>query len=131
MDNKSSVSVLAIVGAALILGSVSMVSRSGLQVSVSKPYSQAATIDTRFDVVKDGVINNKDVKYVVNFVQSSSAPKTAFGKIDYNEDGRIDQMDKDFMQNLFAKDLPCPQNKICDLNRDGEFMGSDLTVLTN
>ncbi len=43
MDHKSSVGLLALVGIALILGSVSMVSQSGVKIAVSKPYSEAQT----------------------------------------------------------------------------------------
>lgn len=128
MHEKFSVPTILVLGMVLILGSVSLVTRqSPVKVSVSKPLSKAAVvIDPKYDLYKDGQINNRDV-FVVTTCITNIAYCSATNKIaaDLNGDKKVDTNDVQTIREYILYTLHDPKSYF-DLNVDGMVNNKDV-----
>ncbi len=135
MHDKTLDTLLGVVGIALILGSVSMVSQSKVKIVVSKPYSQAQVAGAGtnpFDVNGDGRIDNRDVEYVGRIMGGVSGQVLTHGQLDYNNNGTVSANDgSDLRLNAPRWQIACPAQKICDVDRNGRVTTDDASRLIN
>jgi peptidoglycan hydrolase-like protein with peptidoglycan-binding domain len=82
------------------------------------------------DINRDGTNGDaSDVVTLINYVGDNGV----FGRLDFNNDGKIDQSDVQVIIDTFVRELSCPSGKFCDLDgsEKNSATGSDVTILLN
>lgn len=143
MDNNKLLSapVLMVIGMLLIVGSVGLLQTKSLpRVSVSKPLSEAAAFcvkpnDVKYDLVKDGCFDNKDVNVVATAIKNKAFLATA----DFDGNKKVDVADLvairfalfNILSNTLGNQNPSAANAYYDLNLDGAFNNKDVKLVAD
>ncbi len=157
MNQKFSAPLLMIAGVILTIGAVSLVTNPPKRFTVSRPYSQAAAAPSpasRFDLDKNGIVDNRDVQIVLNALNQRPpnlrADVTGDGKVnlddvrairsymygvakdyksyfDLNNDGRVDNKDVQIVMQNVGKSGNAAL--IADVDNDGKVTNGDVNAI--